>query len=127
VIPKPLPNMQFNESSPISHNHSPVPTIHESNDSIIQNLNPSKSFPAMSHPHSMPHSPDSTPITIPPRRSTRAKCKPSYLQNYHCNLATQASFPNVIPKADFESGKHYSLSYFLDYNMMSPSYKHFSL
>ena len=66
-------------------------------------------------------------ISIPPRISTRTKCKPTYLQHYHRNLATQSSSPIAISSAYFESGKHYSLSSFLDYNMLSPSYKHFSL
>jgi hypothetical protein len=127
VIPKPLPDMQFNVSSNIPHNQSSIPIIPKPNDFVIQNSNPSNNFPTMSHPHNMPHLPDSAPISIPPRRSTRAKCKPGYMQNYHYNLATQTSFPIVIPKAYFESGKHYSLSSFLDYNMLSHSYKHFSL
>ena len=77
VIPKPLPDMQFNVSFNIPHNQSSIPTIPEPIDSDIHNSIPSKNFPTMSHPSAM--SPDSAPISISPRRSTRAKCKPSYL------------------------------------------------
>jgi hypothetical protein len=131
VIPTPLPDIHFNASSNIPYNQSFNPTIPEPIVSNLQNPFPdSEIFPNSAiSPNStnLPHSSASVPISTPPRRSTRAKCKPGYLQNYHCNLATQTSFPIVTPKAAFESGNHYSLSSFLDYNMLSPSYKHFSL
>jgi hypothetical protein len=131
VIPTPLPDIHFNASSNIPHNQSFNPTIPKPIVSDLHNPFPDfEIFPNSAiSPDStnLPHSSVSVPISIPPRRSTRAKCKPGYLQNYHCNLATQASFPIVTPKAIFESGNHYSFSSFLDYNMLSPSYKHFNL
>lgn len=59
------------------------------------------------------------------RRSTRSKS--GYLQQYHCHLATQSSLPVDSPNAASVSGKPYDLASFLDYNMLSASYKDFSL
>ena len=63
---------------------------------------------------------------IPSRKSTRHKCKLGYLQQYHCNLATQSPI-SIDPKSDnFVLGIPFPLNSFLDYNMLSDSYKHFS-
>jgi hypothetical protein len=69
----------------------------------------------------------SVPDCIPFRKSTQQKCKPRYLQQYHCNLATQS--PNSIDPKSSNSvpGIPFPLNYFLHYSMLSNSYKHFSL
>jgi len=53
------------------------------------------------------------------------KHKPSYLQNYHYQLAfSSSSLSSSIAK---DSGIPYSLSSFLSFDKLSPSYKHFCL
>jgi hypothetical protein len=122
VIPKPLPDIHFNDSFPV---HTTQIDLDVDNVFNQTSINSEVSHNVSNSPNLT--SPISIPISIPPRRSTRTKCKPGYLQHYHCNLATQSSSSIAISSAYYESGKHYSLSSFLDYNMLSLSYKHFSL
>jgi hypothetical protein len=122
VIPKPLPDIHFNESSPVHSTQTDLDVDNVFNQTSIN----SKVTPNLSNSPNLT-SPISIPISIPPRRSTRTKCKPGYLQHYHCNLATQSSSPVAISSASSESGKHYNLSSFINYNMLSLAYKHFNL
>jgi hypothetical protein len=112
--------MHFNESFHVHNNQTELAINTNFNQTSIN----SKVSPNLSN---SPNLTSSIPVPIPLRISTRTKCKPGYLQHYHCNLATQSSSLVVASKAYSKSGKHYSLSSFLDYNMLSPSYKHFSL
>jgi hypothetical protein len=69
----------------------------------------------------------SVPSCIPSRKSTWQKCRPGYLQQYHCNLTTQS--PNsVAPKSDNSVPSIlFPLNSFLNYSMLFDSSKHFSL
>ena len=59
------------------------------------------------------------------RRSTRVKTKPSYLQDFHCQLVSSSSPQSSAMSTN--SGNTYPLSSFVSYDNMSPSYKHFCL
>jgi len=57
------------------------------------------------------------------RKSSRVTHKPSYLQNFHCQMATSSlSSPSISSNV---SGIPYALSNVLSYDKLSPSYKHF--
>jgi hypothetical protein len=68
---------------------------------------------------------DITSVTdiVPSRKSTRAKCRPGFLQDYHCQLATHPSSSSSSNK----SGIPYSLSSCLAYHKLSSKHKHFCL
>jgi hypothetical protein len=73
----------------------------------------------------------STPSPIQPviRRSTMPHLQPSYLQDYHCQLA-DASLPfssSSQSRANSSSGIPFSLSSYLSYDNLSPIHKSFSL
>jgi hypothetical protein len=73
----------------------------------------------------------STPSPIQPviRRSTMSHLQPSYLQDYHCQLA-DASLPfssSSQSRANSSSGIPFSLSSYLSYDNLSPIHKSFSL
>jgi len=56
-------------------------------------------------------------------KSTCIRCKTGYLQQYHCQLAAHSlSLP-----PNKKQGIPYSLSCFIAYNHISPTYKHFCL
>jgi hypothetical protein len=59
------------------------------------------------------------------RRSTRVKTKPSYLQDFHCQLVSSSSPQSSAMSTN--SGNTYPLSSFVSYDNLSPSYKHFCL
>jgi hypothetical protein len=64
--------------------------------------------------------------SIPIRKSSRIKQKPSYLQNFHCQMATTSSLsPQSIHPMDL--GIPYNLSSVISYDKLSPSYKHYLL
>jgi hypothetical protein len=109
VIPKPLPDIHFNESFPVHTTKRDLTIDNVFNQTSIN----SEVTPNLSNSPNLT-TPFSIPIYIPPRRSTRTKCKPGYLQHYHCNLATKSSSPVAISSASSESGKRCSLSSFLD-------------
>ena len=88
VIPIPLPDMHFNESFHV-HNNQTEPAV---NTNFNQTSINSEVSPNLSN---SPNLTSSIPIPIPPRGSTRTKCKPSYLKHYHYNLAAQSSSPIV--------------------------------
>jgi hypothetical protein len=72
-------------------------------------------------------SPTIDPIVIPPitnlRKSSRTKCMPGYLQQYHCHLADH-SLPSNHSST---SGTPFALSSTLGYDKLSPTYKSFCL
>jgi hypothetical protein len=69
---------------------------------------------------------DFNQIPCPPlSRSTRVKTKPSYLQDCHCQLVS--SYPSQSSTMSTNSSNAYPLSYFLSYDNLSPSHKHFCL
>lgn len=76
-----------------------------------------------------------TPAPIDPapiRQSTRIKHKPTYLQDYHCNLLTSSHTiihqkqSTVFPLSSFFE-QVFPLSSVLSYEKCSPPYKQFSL
>jgi hypothetical protein len=123
-----------NHSFPIAEGH--LNDNHSTHDTISH----------YSHDHHLPYSnvnqhPDSTAESSIPtenfRKSSRTKQAPTYLQDYHCQLASFSSNPNssnsmvrlhddtVIDNVD--ASIPYSLSSILNYNQLSPSHKAFSL
>jgi hypothetical protein len=80
-------------------------------------------FPSLSPPIVQP-----VPVSIshdvhPIRKSSRVKCKPSYLQNFHYQMAT-SSLSSSSPYSTVSSIR-YDLSTVLSYDKLSPSYKYF--
>jgi hypothetical protein len=65
------------------------------------------------------------PVSSPLRRSTRVHKPPTYLQDYHCQLAHCVGSTSSPPTAS--SGKPYPLSTSLSYDHLSPTHKFFSL
>ena len=57
---------------------------------------------------------------IPIRQSTRAHKRPSYLQDYHCNMVVSSHTASVL-----QSGTSHPLSSYLSYHSLSSSYKTF--
>ena len=57
---------------------------------------------------------------IPLRQSTRAHKRPSYLQDYHCNMVTSSPIASIL-----QSGTSHPLSSHLSYQFLSSSYKTF--
>jgi hypothetical protein len=64
-------------------------------------------------------------LSKPLKKSTRVRSRPRYLQNYHCNIATQPGIP-ISSTMQFSSNQH-DISFVLDYHSLSNSYKHFCL
>jgi hypothetical protein len=88
----------------------------------------SSSSPHISH--SPPISSNSSqPPTIPLRRSTRVKHPPSYLTDFHCQVATSPPSLPSIPLADSapSSGIKYPLSSVLSYHKLSNNHLRFSM
>jgi hypothetical protein len=123
-----------NHSLPIAESH--LNDDHSSHDTISHD----------SHDHHLPSSnvnqhPDSTAESSIPteniRKSSRTRQAPTYLQDYHCQLASSSSsnlnssdslvrlHDTVIDNVD--ASIPYSLSSVLNYNQLSPSHKAFSL
>ena len=77
------------------------------------------------------HISESSPIPL--RKSNRPSKPPSYLQDYHCQMAiTDTAFPAISsshagPSMPSSSGKPYALSSTLSYSYLSPSHKFFAL
>jgi hypothetical protein len=59
------------------------------------------------------------PVSV--RSSTRVKCKPGYLQQYHYKLATHSSSSSFTD----EQGIPYFLSSCIAYDKLSSAHKHF--
>jgi hypothetical protein len=103
---------------------APVPTISTSPLSFLDtpsNLDHTLS-PSFDHVES-----DSPcqPVSSPLRRSTRVHKPPTYLQDYHCQLAHCVGSTSSPPSAS--SGKPYPLSTSLSYDHLSPAHRNFSL
>jgi hypothetical protein len=106
VIPNPMSSPSSNISSP---NDIPV-------DMSLPSLSPIRQSGhdiSLSSPHP------------PIRHSTLIRCRPGYLQHYHCNLATQSTIP--ISSTRLFSGKQHDISSVLDYHDLSTNYKNFCL
>ncbi|XP_059429062.1 uncharacterized protein LOC132162859 [Corylus avellana] len=66
--------------------------------------------------------------TLQPRRSSRMKQTPCYLQDYHCHLASSPSLSNSMAHdSSTISGIPHSLSSFIPYDCLSLNHKHFCL
>uniref|UniRef100_A0A2N9GDP6 CCHC-type domain-containing protein n=1 Tax=Fagus sylvatica TaxID=28930 RepID=A0A2N9GDP6_FAGSY len=65
------------------------------------------------------------PVSSPLRRSTRVHKPPTYLQDYHCQLAHYVGSTSSPPTAS--SGKPYPLSTSLSYDHLSPTHRNFAL
>lgn len=95
--------------------------------SVLQNSYPTYQYLSLSSSVdiSSPPTPTITPHDFVPRRSSRFKQKPSYLHQYHCQLASHSSPNSDSVKSDI--GKQYSLSSSLCYDKLSHSYQAFCL
>jgi len=112
----------LDSSSPdIPFSSPPVDTCPNSASSSIPDLVVSDSSVSIS-PSSpfVPTAPFSIPIL---RKSTRQKCTPGYLQQYHCQLVQHPV--QSIPEVD--SAPPFSLSSFISYDHISSGHKHFCL
>jgi hypothetical protein len=90
---------------------------------------PSQSYPvSQSIPSTVTHHTISSSHNL--RRSTRSRSQPSYLQEYHCQLAAASSPFHSSSKllADSSSsGIPFSLSSYISYDNLSSAQKSFSL
>ena len=68
--------------------------------------------------HDVPAEPIVDPIPL--RQSIRAHKRPSYLQDYHCNMVTSSPIASIL-----QSGTSHPLSSHLSYQFLSSSYKTF--
>ena len=92
-------------------------TSHASPASSLSTLSPA--LPLSASPHS-PTSENATSETLPAaRRSMRVRKPPTYLQDYHCSLASSTLAPSSSPR--------YPISHSLSYSSLSPPFKRFSL
>jgi hypothetical protein len=65
---------------------------------------------------------------IQPLKSSRMKQTPSYLEDYHCHLASLPSFSNLMVNGSSSiSGIPYTLFSFFYYDHLSMNHKHFCL
>jgi transposase InsO family protein len=119
---------------PSSSNQNVIPAfIHSLDNSAASTLSSQPSIPSLNSLH--PPIPNSPIPSIPvasrlPRRSTRSRSQPSYLQEYHCQLAA-TSLPDQSSSKSMTvgstSGIPFGLSSFLSYDKLSTNQKSFSL
>jgi hypothetical protein len=107
IVPKPISDVIPSTSVP-SHNDS-VDSHSASHD--LSNSDPIVSAPPIS-------------IHVSVRQSTCVRRRPGYLQQFHCNLATQSTHP-VGSTSSFPGTQH-NISFVIGYNHLSHPYKHFS-
>jgi hypothetical protein len=116
-------------------NQNVIPTFIHSIDNSVLTSHPtsppestSTSFSPSSHDDSTLSIPSAPPRSL--RRSTRTRAQPSYLQEYHCQLAAASLPAQSSSKSMTEastSGNSFGLSSFLSYDKLSPTQKSFSL
>jgi hypothetical protein len=68
--------------------------------------------------------PSSDSSEILPRKSSRLRSKPGYLQDYHCHLDASSGSPS---QSSSSSGIPYDISSFISYNKLSSNHKQSSL
>jgi hypothetical protein len=77
------------------------------------------SLHTIDNPSSLPTIENSSSL---PRKSSRVRCKPGYLQQYHCQVASHSPYSDSM-----DSGFPFSISSFLSYTKLSPSFTTFCL
>jgi hypothetical protein len=119
-------------SQPVTFNSIPSFDISEptTEPSVSETSAPIPQFSSVSDASAATDSPVSVSdhnhsISVPLRKSSRVKFKPSYLQDFHCKLASTSPLQSSLMNA--ESGKPYSLSSFVSYHNLSPSHRSFCL
>ena len=90
----------------ISPHHSIASSSHNSNDITHSTASPNPDIPSQN------------PLQI--KKSSQIKTRPTYLQDYHCNLLNTLAVQS-------NSGTPYPFSNYLSYDKFSPQHKHFSL
>jgi hypothetical protein len=128
VIPYPAPDITplHNSSSSSQHNSviesfisTSIPTSSTSIPEVAEHNIPSIS-------PSPTYIPEVTESTVPSRLSSRIRKQPSYLQDYHCQLAPSSFhlFSNFMDMTVSKiSSTPYSLSSFLSYDKLSMPHK----
>jgi hypothetical protein len=118
VLPIPVSDSSvlFPSSSPLNSISPDVPSPSNNVDSVSISSDIS---PVSLDIHPVPF------VANPIVRKSRVTHKPSYLQDFHCHLATSFhSSPYISPP---DSGIPFVLSSVRSYHKLSPSYKHFVL
>ena len=106
---------------------SPIPVISPASSTSSDSCSSS----LCSSPITPLHISESSPIPL--RKSNQPSKPPSYLQDYHCQMAiTDTAFPAISsshasPSIPSSSGTPYTLSFTLSYSHLSPSHKIFAL
>jgi hypothetical protein len=116
VLPNIIPDVP-------SSNFPIIDTLHSFSDQKLPNPSISSSDLNSSSLPTIEHSslPTIENFSLP-RKSSRVRCKPGYLQHYHFQVASQS------PHSDsMDSGIPFSISSFLSYSKLSPSYTTFCL
>jgi hypothetical protein len=116
VLPNIIPDVP-------SSNFPIIDTLHSFSDQKLPNPSISSSDLNSSSLPTIEHSslPTIENFSLP-RKSSRVRCKPGYLQHYHYQVASHS------PHSDsMDSGIPFSISSFLSYSKLSPSYTTFCL
>jgi hypothetical protein len=117
VLPNIIPDVP-------SSNFSIIDTLHSFSDQQLPNPSSisSSDLNSSSHPTIEHSSLPTIENSSLPRKSSRVRCKPGYLQHYHYQAASHS------PHSDsMDSGIPFSISSFLSYSKLSPSYTTFCL
>lgn len=103
VLPHPISNISLPSNVPLVLDFSPPSNIH--------------------NPYSSASSPSIQVIPTTVRQSSRAHRAPNYLQDYHYKLATTHAILDPSDQGFGKSPTFHSLSNFLSYKKLSPSYR----